>query len=75
MTAKKPSTHESFKLLYSTQNAARLLDIGETKFREIVKQHQLQPVRILGDPRWRHSDLVRLIDGDDAKPHYWEAAR
>lgn len=52
------------KLLYSTINAAAMLDISRSQFYNIVKKYNIQPVRIFGDSRWRHEDLLRLINGE-----------
>ena len=47
----------NIRLAFSTKNAAAMLDIGVTKFRQVMKEHGIEPVRVLGDPRWRLSDL------------------
>lgn len=38
-----------------------MLDIGVTKFRQVMEERGIQPVRVLGDPRWRLSDLKRVL--------------
>lgn len=54
----------NIRLAFSTKNAAAMLDIGVTKFRQVMKEHGIEPVRVLGDPRWRLSDLKRVLRQD-----------
>lgn len=54
----------NIRLAFSTKNAAAMLDIGVTKFRQVMKERGIEPVRVLGDPRWRLSDLKRVLRQD-----------
>ena len=54
------------RLLYNGREAARLLSISESSLWRLRQAKKITPVCLLGRPKYRHTDLQRLVQGDEA---------